>query len=381
MKKFSHHNISNWLKNCGLLFVSISLILVVLEGVIFRYVFIPAELPLLQETESSESILKFIPNQTGIYRKHDEISAKFRINSNGWNSRHDLFLDHKNIGETRICIIGDSYIEALQVDFDKSVAEVLEDQLDKSRTKVYRLGISGAPLSQYLYMLEKEALLYQPDIVVLNLAHNDFDESLFGTGGSYDVGFAKFGYKESGSLGRIDPGTYERNFAWWIKRSGIYRYWRVRKEARIDNLKTIWFRVFGPPGGQQEQQYVANIEVERSRDRKINDVIKYAFTQLASSASKNRFRPIILIDGDRSAIMSSLDTEIPSNSSARYINDLVVTAGFEYGIEVIDLWPLFEDYHKSTGMGLTFDHDGHWPQHVHKLVGITLAAYLRETTH
>ena len=344
----------------------------------FRYIFVPSELPTLQETDNSISILKFIPNQTGIYRKHDEISARFRINASGWNSRHDAFLDHKEKGEIRICLIGDSYIEALQVDFDKSVAEVLEDRLGKSRAKVYRLGISGAPLSQYLYMLEEEALSYQPDIVILSLVHNDFVESIFGTGGSYDAGFAKFGYNKQGSLERVDPGQYKRNFAWVIKKSGIFRYWRVRKEVRIENFKKIWFRVFGSPGGQHEQQYVANMEVERSRDGKIKDVIVYAFEQLAASAEKNNFRLIVLIDGDRSEIMASQTTGRSAEKSVRYINEFVLAAGVKQEIEVIDLWPLFAEYYRHTGEKLTFDSDGHWPEHIHEVVGTALAAYLNQ---
>ena len=72
----------------------------------------------------------------------------------------------------RVAIIGDSFVEALQVPYDKSVAEQLEKKLGHE-FEVYRFGIGGAPMSQYLHMMRQEVLSYKPDVVIVILVEND----------------------------------------------------------------------------------------------------------------------------------------------------------------------------------------------------------------
>jgi hypothetical protein len=69
----------------------------------------------------------------------------------------------KSPDRTRVAVIGDSYVEAFQVPHYASLAEQLEALLGEDRTEVYRFGISGAPLSQYLYMFETEVAAYNPE--------------------------------------------------------------------------------------------------------------------------------------------------------------------------------------------------------------------------
>ena len=128
----------------------------------------------LQRQDRDGEVLRYVPNQVGTYRVKDEIAASFQINENGWNSRWPHYENEKDNTQGRICIIGDSYVEALQVDFGKSLAERLEDYLAPSSIQVYRFGLSGAALSHYLYMLRNEVSQYSPDMVIINLVHNDF---------------------------------------------------------------------------------------------------------------------------------------------------------------------------------------------------------------
>jgi hypothetical protein len=43
--------------------------------------------------------------------------------------------------------------------------------------EVLRFGMDGAPLSQYLHLLRREVRAFKPDVVLVQLIHNDFDES------------------------------------------------------------------------------------------------------------------------------------------------------------------------------------------------------------
>jgi len=369
-----------WLKNIAALIVSIGLLAILLEGIVFRLVFPPSDLPLLQEMETRESVLKYIPDQRGTYRKHDEIAAEYQINSSGWNSGHSDYSVKKGKNETRICIIGDSYIEALQVQYDRSVAEILEKKLlsGNERSTVFRFGLSGAPLSQYIFMLEHEVLALHPDVVIINLVHNDFDESVRTTGGSYDRGFAKFRYGEDQAMTLELPKTYKRDAIWWIKRSASFRYWRVRREVDPARVRKALIKLFNTEQTDSNNEVSANTVIRRDTLEIVEDVTRYAFAYLKRLSQEYSFRPIVIIDGDRSEIMSSVDTNLPSRAKTREVNKIVVKIANELALEVVDLWAIFENDYRLKKKRLTFEHDGHWPPYVHELVAETLARTISE---
>src|SRR5687768_1767173 len=103
--------------------------------------------------------------------------GRWHVNNAGWNSAVEF---NKEKHQLRIAIIGDSYIEALQVNVEESLAGQLRHLISKSpypEVEVYAFGVSGAPLSQYLQMARYASTYFDPDILVINVVHNDFDES------------------------------------------------------------------------------------------------------------------------------------------------------------------------------------------------------------
>jgi hypothetical protein len=367
-------------KNIAALLVSIGLLAIVLEGIVFRFILPPSDLPLLQEMETRESVLKYMPDQQGIYRKQNDIAAEYQINSNGWNSGYSEYSVKKGKNERRICIIGDSYIEALQVRYDRSVAEILERNLSsgEERSTVFRFGLSGAPLSQYIFMLEHEVLDFHPDVVIINLVHNDFDESVRTTGGSYDRGFAKFRYAEDHTMTLESPKIYKRDAIWWIKRSASFRYWRVRREVDLARARKALIELLNPEQIDSKNEVSANTVIRRDTLAIVEDVTRYAFAYIKQLSHDYQFRPIVIIDGDRSEIMSSVDSNLPSRAKTRKVNELVVKIANELSLEVVDLWPIFENEYQMKKKRLTFESDGHWPPYVHELVANTLASAISE---
>ena len=371
---------SERVKNVATLLVSMGFLLILLEGVVFRFVMPPSDLPLLQEMETRESVLKYMPNQLGTYRKQNEIAAEYRINSSGWNSGYSEYSVKKGKNERRVCIIGDSYIEALQVRYDRSAAEILEKKLSSvgDRSTVFRFGLSGAPLSQYIFMLEKEVLAYHPDVVIINLVHNDFEESVRTTGGSYDRGFAKFRYAQDHTLTLESPKIYKRDTIWWIKRSAFFRYWRVRREVNMVQTREALLKLFNKDQVDSSNEVSANTVIRQDTLGIVEDVTRYAFAYIKRLSYEYQFRPIVIIDGDRSEIMSSVDSNLPSRAKTREVNELVVNIANELSLEVIDLWPIFENDYQRTKKRLTFESDGHWPPYVHELVAKTLEGAISE---
>ena len=85
----------------GLSTITISLIVCVLLGelLVFRFVLPGSDIP---ANIFDSNVVKYEPNQTGIYRIRNEIAAPFRINSNGWNSHHDRYPLQRTDGKMRI---------------------------------------------------------------------------------------------------------------------------------------------------------------------------------------------------------------------------------------------------------------------------------------
>ena len=115
--------------------------------------------------------IRYKPRQ-GVYTigKWGKNKAKWQINNFGWLNSNNY---NKIKKQSRIALIGDSYVEALQVNQKETFYECLNEQLRNSQ-EVYSMGVSGAPLSQYLQMAKYAQYHFQPDMFIINLVHNDF---------------------------------------------------------------------------------------------------------------------------------------------------------------------------------------------------------------
>ena len=93
------------------------------------------------------------------------------------------------------------------VDTAQGFPEVIERQLNAAGVpaEVLRFGMDGAPLSQYLHMLRREVSAFKPDLVVVLLIHNDFDESYRFLKTRYASAFLKIGVDEEGRPRRSPP--------------------------------------------------------------------------------------------------------------------------------------------------------------------------------
>jgi len=124
------------------------------------------------------------PGKEYTYYGYEPNSGIKYVNLFHWNS--EGYYDHdyshsRSKGERRIVIIGDSYVEALQVPLSRSFHKLIEATLNshssdgpKERDEVIALGQSGTGQVENFKVLRNKALLYQPDIVVMTLASNDF---------------------------------------------------------------------------------------------------------------------------------------------------------------------------------------------------------------
>jgi hypothetical protein len=90
------------------------------------------------------------------------------INSDGWRGP-EVALEHP-AGTFRIALLGDSYIEAFEVPFEKTAGELLEGRLAALRgtpVEVLNFGHGGYGTTQELLTLQREVWKYSPDLVLL----------------------------------------------------------------------------------------------------------------------------------------------------------------------------------------------------------------------
>ena len=274
--------------------------------------------------------------------------ARWHINNAGWNSAID-FEETKR--KPRIAIIGDSYVEALQVNVETSLAGRLRE-LVSPQMEVYAFGISGAALSQYLQMARYARKHFDPDILVINVVHNDFDESLC----SIKRQAGMLCLEDEGQEIReaaIDP--YQPNQALRMGRwSNIVRY-------AVTNLQIV-ARLQGLfKGARTKPTYNANIDVEQVNARKarIQKATEYV---LGTLQRENGEKPVIfMMDAPRRDIYAGT----LENSSVAWLNQLLKATCETVGFHFIDLTHEFSREFAANRVHFESEFDWHWNETGH----------------
>ncbi len=209
-------------QNLALMAVSLFVCFLLFEFVIFKYILKTSDaIP----NTSIANIVRYEPNAHATLYEPDGSSHTVEINKQGWNSSHQDYTAETPAGTTRIAVIGDSYVQASAVNVKEGFAEVTEQTLNANghKAQVYRFGIDGAPLTQYLHMLRHEALAYKPNIVVIQLIHNDFDESYRFLYGRYSSSFMKLRL-DGDSPVEVAPEPYKPGMIDQLKNYRSFRY-------------------------------------------------------------------------------------------------------------------------------------------------------------
>jgi hypothetical protein len=143
--------------------------------------------------------------------KTNEFTTHVKISPLGLRDRRTSY--HKPPGVYRILLLGDSFVEAVQVPTHDSVAERLERALSQRMggpVEVINAGVAAYGTGQELLLLEQEGFKYQPDLVALvffvgnDVANNNYRLELWDN----DLKLALkpyFDLQRDGSL-RLIPG-------------------------------------------------------------------------------------------------------------------------------------------------------------------------------
>jgi lysophospholipase L1-like esterase len=351
----------------GVSLATVCLFCLLCEFVVFRLVLLASDAP---ANAFFDGLVRYAPNQQGVWRVRDEIAAPYAINAQGWNSGVGDYRLDRTPGTARIAIVGDSYVEALQVPFNRSTGENLAEILrtPAQAVEVFRFGISGAPMSQYLAMVEREVVRYRPDWVIVQIVHNDFDESYKFARGRYMSSFLKLRVEGGRVVGEIPPQPWAAGWNEWLRHTATARFflyrWQVRPEFLISRLL--------PPA--EAATYAGNTHVGRALadSAAIEAVTDYVFGRLDAIARSAGARLLIAMDGDRAAIYANQE------SPALVLNALASRVAEAHRIPFVDLNAAFAADWQAEHRRFEFESDGHWNEHGHKVVAKAIAAGMRD---
>lgn len=327
-----------------------------------------------------------------------DYQARVDTNSRGWRDvEHDFA---KPAGAYRVVVLGDSFMEAHQVDLEESFSRRLERELG-DRAEVLNLGVGGYGTLQAYLALAEEGLRYAPDLVLLAfLPENDprnnhpvlerriaEGETIKTFGRPY---LASDPLDYEGEI-RLTPLDFERVES-RVRRRRKVPFWREMLLFEVAQMQwqsfgrpydpNVWLGVyledFALGGGDEPSgadfarwwreawQISARVIVEIDRLAARHGAGFVLFTVPARIQVDPGYRE--LIDGLYPGLQ--MDVLAPG----RVLAELVGSRG----VRVLDLVPAFQR-HLDSGEGpLHFQRrDRHWNAAGHRLAAREVAAYLR----
>ncbi len=111
---------------------------------------------------------RFTPGREYWFRGENDHPITGRINALGWRDRDRTRA--KPDGVFRVAVVGDSYVEAFQVELDSTFGAIAERELNArglNRVEVMNFGRSGMTTTEELLVLDRDIVPSRPDVVVL----------------------------------------------------------------------------------------------------------------------------------------------------------------------------------------------------------------------
>ena len=356
-------------ENLMLLAGTLLVCFLVFEFVIFKYILKTSD---VIPNTSLNGVIRYEPNTKATLYERDGTSHTVAINENGWNSPYKTYNQEKPAKTTRIAVIGDSYVQASAVNVNEGFAQVIEQQLNAKgyKTQVYRFGIDGAPLSQYLHMLKQEALQYKPDIVVVQLIHNDFDESYRFLYGRYSSSFMKLNL-EGSEIKQVAPEPYNPGWVDTFKNSRTFRYLYYQTGLAV-MVRRMINKEEEPQAKPPKHGFVQSaIDVRNITELdKIRTATTYIFDQFKTLSQQYNFKLLITMDPVREAIYAGNDAK---DYEANMLNTIAKDTAQEKGIPFLDLKTAMSKAYKADNKKFEFPWDWHWNKHGNEIAGKAIA--------
>lgn len=324
------------------------LIVFVLLEVVFR-ILPTSDATKRTDVNDANPYLRFEPDRVVNFTigRFFDIQTVKRVNKQGFFDDADFYSDST---KKKIAIIGDSYVEALQVSNKDAIHGQLRSLLSEDYV-VNGIGMSGSPLSQYLAYSKLVKQDINPDYFVFVIVGNDFDESMT----RYLTNAGYHHYNDDLQIVRFDLKTPLHKKI--IRSSAIARYFAINMSGYV--IPNPFSKEV--PVVEYQDNTLKHVDEERLEwSKKASD----AFIKDVKKVTLDK--PVILVlDGHRDQIYKNRtpDENAYSSDMMSYIKRQAEKAE----MHVIDMHPLFDADYRINGKKFEFDTDWHWNERGHML--------------
>lgn len=360
-------------QNLALSLASLTVTFLVLETVVFGLLLKPDD---LLENVSINDVVRYQPGTDAVFRHPGARDTHVTINAEGWNSTKPSYAIAKTPGRLRIAVIGDSYVHGAFVDTAEGYPEIIERDLKAAGrdVEVFRFGMDGAPLSQYLHVLRREVVAYRPDIVVAGLIHNDFDESYRFLKTRTASSFMKLAIDDQDRVSEVAPADFTPGMADWLRRSATFRYLYYETNLYL-TAKGLISRTFWGGDEDYAPEFISSaVDIRNIRDDRRNRIAtEYVMREMKATAEDHRFKLMFVMDGVREAIYDGRD---PKEYEMHALNRLAGGVAAGLGLPFLDLSNTFAADYARDAEPFEFPYDWHWNGRANALAGKAVSAII-----
>jgi len=310
------------------------------------------------------------PGITRYLPSHDQTVT---INSAGMRDREHS--KEKPDGTFRILVLGDSFMEALQVRAEASLPQLLEKELTQQAgrpVEVINAGVSGWGTDDALRYLTEYGLEYDPDLVLVAATlHNDISDNLREYWHSAADGELVDQHREP-----IPWTTYKalQLKAFLAVRFQLVQLWRqVRHGREMDavgqDLNSHVVQLFREPAPSRIDFGWELTDLLFQRMKEVTDgqaaQLVVVLLPLEYQISDAIFADFVRTSG---VSVDEMDQDRPQR--------MMEAIGRKTGIQMIDLRPAFRQWTAESDAGLYVIGDGHWNEAGHRLATDAVARAL-----
>ena len=297
----------------------------------------------------------------------DEFLTYIKINSKGLRDVEHSY--EKPPDRKRILLLGDSFIEGLQVDLEKILARRLERKLSEKGydVEVINAGMSGYGTDQEVLFYELEGYKYDPDIVILFLlVGNDLTDVLNKKLKPY------FEMENETLVIKNYPTSYTQSSFYKVKefiRKNILYHFRTWFFL-TDTLNII---IRGKYLGKKRDRF----EVYKNDYSYSWRIVELLVLRLRRELEeKNKTLIFVYIPSDVELINNVTDLNL-SEHRVRFLNFCK-----NENLSCIDLFPYLKKYYRETSIFPYFTKcDRHWNEYGHEIAAEIIKDYLIENQY
>jgi hypothetical protein len=307
-------------------------------------------------------ILRFTPDRVSTWSRGWNFPIVTRVETNNYGFISGVDYDSQATTPL-LAIIGDSYVEAAMVSYDRTAAGILEETMHPDG-RVYSFGASGSALSQYLAYCEYARDTFHPVAFIIVIVSNDFDESLLKYKSA--PGFHYFVENRDGELvlTRVDfQVTVWRDL---VRRSALGMYLATNLD-----LSYVWGRLKDLISPSAEANPVATGNAALLEPTRVTDsqrAVDAFLRLLPSMAGVDPSRIALILDAMRETVYDPDQLEAGHGSFFDVMRRYLVEKAQVGGFEIIDMQPEFLEHYKRHGQRFEFETDDHWNALGHAVV-------------